>query len=198
MNRAIKPRTCRACKTAFTPVMPLAVCCSPVCALQVARAKREKAERATAIQERRVTQEKMEKFKRLPDWIADTQKVFNKFVRLRDQLAGHTCISSGRVLDWSGNGVDAGHFRSRGSAPHLRFDERNCHSQSKYENRYMSGNAPGYRIGLIARIGIEAVQTLEADQKPRKYTIDDLKALKAHYAAKVKELQATQKQMETA
>ena len=85
--------------------------------------------------------------------------------------------------------MDAGHYRSRGSAPHLRFDERNCHAQSKKDNRYLSGNAVDYRIGLIARIGLEAVESLESDQTPRKWTIEELKAIKAEYRQKLKELQ---------
>jgi len=190
-----KPKKCKVCKAVFVQYSSFKGYCSPECGAilgvkLVEKQKRQEAAKArkAAILDRQETKAALEKFKRLPDWISETQKVFNQYVRLRDQLAGHTCISSGRVLDWRGNGVDAGHFRSRGSAPHLRFDERNCHSQSKYENRYMSGNAPGYRIGLIARIGLQAVEALEADQTPRKYTIDDLKALKAHYSAKVKEL----------
>ena len=84
--------------------------------------------------------------------------------------------------------MDAGHYRSRGSAPHLRFDERNCHAQAKRENRYLSGNVVDYRVGLIARIGLEEVESLEADQTPKKYTIAELKAIKAHYVAKLKEM----------
>jgi len=118
----------------------------------------------------------------------DAQQAFNEFIRWRDQVAGHACISSGRPLDWSGNQTDAGHYRSVGSAPHLRFDERNCHAQSKQDNRFLSGNAVDYRIGLIARIGQAAVEALEADQSVKKYTIDDLKALTAHYRALTREL----------
>ena len=118
----------------------------------------------------------------------EAQQAFNEFIRWRDQLAGHPCISSGKPLDWSGNAVDAGHYRSVGSAPHLRFDERNCHAQSKQDNRFLSGNAVDYRIGLIARIGQEAVDALESDQSVRKYTVDEIKAIKAEYRAKTREL----------
>ncbi|MCS7668160.1 recombination protein NinG, partial [Pseudomonas aeruginosa] len=45
-----------------------------------------------------------------------------------------------------------------------------------------------YRVGLIARIGLAAVEELEADNSVRKYTVEDLKAIKAHYRAKVREL----------
>lgn len=144
------------------------------------------------VKERRETKEKLLDKKGRGYWIAQAQAAFNAFVRERDRLAGHPCISSGRPLDWTGNAVDAGHYRSRGSAPHLRFDERNCHAQSKQENRYASGNVVGYRLGLIARIGLEAVEALESDQESRKWSIDDLKAIKKEYTARVRELKASQ------
>ena len=83
----------------------------------------------------------------------------------------------------------AGHYRSRGSAPHLRFNEDNVHAQRKQCNRYGSGNVVGYRLGLIERIGLEAVEALEADNAPRKYTAEDLKAIKADYTRKARELE---------
>ena len=45
-----------------------------------------------------------------------------------------------------------------------------------------------YRIGLIARIGREAVEDLEADQKPRKHSIEDLIEIRNTYRAKAKEI----------
>lgn len=149
--------------------------------------RREKAERVAEVASRKILKLKL---KTRGEWIKETQAVFNAFIRTRDQLAGHSCISSGRPLDWSGNNVDAGHYRSRGSAPHLRFNEDNCHAQSKQDNRYGSGNAVDYRIGLIARIGIARVDALESDNTPRKWTIEELKAIKAEYKQKLKELQS--------
>lgn len=148
----------------------------------------DKAKKAMARTERLATRETKERLKTRGDHIKDTQQAFNEFIRLRDQIAGHTCISSGRPLDWSGNAVDAGHYRSRGSAPHLRFDERNCHAQSKQDNRFLSGNIADYRIRLIERIGQDEVDSLEADQTVRKYTIEDLQAIKKHYRALVREM----------
>ncbi|MEF0257051.1 recombination protein NinG, partial [Pseudomonas aeruginosa] len=43
---------------------------------------------------------------------------------------------------------------------------------------------------LIERIGLEAVEALEADHQPRKYTNDELKAIAAEYRAKLRELKA--------
>ena len=187
-----RKRTCRVCRNYFQPVRCLQQTCSFDCEVKLglihaerSKAKREKAERIAEIASTKILREKL---KTKSEWMREAQTAFNQFIRLRDQLAGHPCISSGQPLDWSGNNVDAGHYRSRGSAPHLRFDERNCHAQSKKDNRYLSGNAVDYRVGLIARIGLEAVESLEADQTPKKYTIAELKAIKAHYVAKLKEM----------
>ena len=178
------------CGTAFIPQRLGQKVCSPYCALAEAKnpANQEKARKALADLNRQDIKVRKEKLKSRGDHLREAQQAFNEFIRWRDQLAGHLCISSGKPLDWSGNAVDAGHYRSVGSAPHLRFDERNCHAQSKQDNRFLSGNAVDYRIGLIDRIGQAAVDELESDQSVKKYTVDDLKEIKARYRAKTKEL----------
>ena len=147
---------------------------------------------AEAKKERAETRQRKEALKRLPDYIKEAQIEFNKFCRERDRQAGWPCISSGRVLDWSGNGVDAGHYRSVGAAGHLRFDERNCHAQSKHDNQWKSGNVVEYRINLIKRIGLEAVVALESDNTPRKWTREELIAIRDTYRAKLKQLKASE------
>jgi hypothetical protein len=184
----MKAKKCKVCKKIFAPQKMGQKVCSPECAISMAVSERGKAEKVAKVKERRADNEKREILKKRGDWMAEAQSAFNLFIRLRDRHAGHACISSGKQLDWAGNAVDAGHYRSRGSAPHLRFDERNCHAQSKHDNRYASGNVVGYRYGLIERIGLEAVRELETDQTPRKYTIDDLKAIKRKYMDKAKAL----------
>ena len=187
--KEVKQKTCKACGSKFTPSFnSTQVVCSIKCAQAHAPANHEKARKAIAQRERREIKVRKEKLKSRGDYLREAQQAFNAFIRMRDQLAGHVCISSGRPLDWNGNAVDAGHYRSVGAAPHLRFDERNVHAQSKQDNRYLSGNATDYRIGLIRRIGLAEVEALERDQSVRKYTIDDLKEIAAQYRAKLKAL----------
>lgn len=183
-----RPKTCSVCKTEFTPVRSLQKVCGPVCALAHAKAKESRQRKAIEKVERREIMVRKQRLKSRGDYLREAQQAFNAFIRERDRQAGYPCISSGRPLDWSGNQVDAGHYRSTGAAPHLRFDERNCHAQSKHDNRFLSGSAVDYRLGLIARIGLEAVESLEADQSVRKYTIDDLQQIKATYRAKLRAL----------
>ncbi|WP_407578324.1 recombination protein NinG [Pseudomonas aeruginosa] len=191
-TRQPKPRTCEnpTCKATFTP-HPMRLgqkVCSPACALAIKDKHAKPARKAIADRERREVRVRKEKLKSRSDHLREAQQAFNEFIRWRDRIAGHACISSGLPLDWSGNQTDAGHYRSTGAAPHLRFNENNCHAQRKLDNRYLSGNAVDYRVGLIARIGLAAVEELEADNSVRKYTVEDLKAIKANYRAKVREL----------
>lgn len=185
-----RPKKCRVpeCGTSFVPARLGQAVCSPACAILDAPRNLDRALAALDRVERRAIAVRKEKLKSRSEHMREAQQAFNEYIRARDQAEGHLCISSGKPLDWSGNAVDAGHYRSVGSAPHLRFDERNCHAQSKQDNRFLSGNAVDYRIGLIARIGLQEVEALEADQSVRKYTIDDLKAIKAEYRAKTREL----------
>jgi hypothetical protein len=141
-------------------------------------------------EERKKTRAQLEALKTRSDYIKEAQHAFNAFIRARD--AHQPCICCGSTLQQNGvgGGFDCGHYRSVGSAPHMRFDERNAHGQTKKCNRYGAGRAVDYRIGLIARIGQEAVDELEADNTARKWSIDDLKLIKATYKAKLKMLQA--------
>jgi hypothetical protein len=186
---AIKPRKCKICGTPFVPRNLMRdKWCSPDCgaqlALRLVAAKKAKADRA----DRADTRVRKEAIKTRTDHVKAAQVAFNAFVRARD--AGKSCICCPAPLQQAavGGGYDCGHYRSVGSAPHLRFDERNAHGQTKQCNRYGAGRAVDYRLGLIARIGQEQVDALEADQAPRKWSVEELIAIKVMYRAKLKEL----------
>lgn len=157
--------------------------CGPECAAVHAVKERQRLDA-------KQTRERKHAVKTRGDHIADTQAAFNALVRYRDR--NETCISCPTVLSTlagePGGGYDCGHYRSRGSAPHLRFDFRNAHGQCKKCNRYRAGNAADYRIGLIARIGQPAVEALEADQSGGGWTIPELIALKAKFRADLRAL----------
>lgn len=156
-------------------------CKNPLCALELV--KRDKEKKA-----HKEHQEAKVRLRSRSEWVRLAQAAFNAFIRKRD--ADKNCICCGLPLerDAVGGGFDCGHYRSVGSAPHLRFDPRNAHGQRKQCNRWGSGRAVDYRLGLIKRIGLEAVESLEADQSPRKYTISDLQAIQTEYKRKIKEL----------
>jgi len=186
----VKPKRCKQCNEPFTPQRMGQKVCGPACAIPFARNQSAKAQEVLAKAGRIADRAKREALKTRSDWIKDAQREFNKYIRLRD--AGRPCICCDRPLgeDQPGGAYDAGHYRSVGSAPHLRFDERNVHAQRKQCNLWGAGRAVDYRLGLIKRIGIDAVQALESDQSPRRYTIEDLKHIVQTYRAKAKEVGA--------
>ena len=181
MLKPLKSKKCAVCKSIFYPKNSLHKVCSPDCAIKLAN--KVKVKRLNV--ELRLGREKL---KTRSDWLKTAQKAFNDFIRFRDKDL--TCICCGLPLGDQklGGGYDAGHYRSVGSAPHLRFNEDNCHAQRKICNQYGSGRAVDYRIGLIKKIGIQRVEALECDNKSRKYTIEELKDLVQFYRKKLKTL----------
>ena len=123
------------------------------------------------------TRERKEKLRTRSDWLKLAQKAFNEYIRVRD--AGKPCISCGASQGDTvlGGAFDAGHYRSTGSAPHLRFHTHNCHAQCVKCNRYLGGNIVEYRKRLIDRRSLEIVEALEQDDRPRNYKIHDLKRI---------------------
>jgi len=171
----MKPKKCKQCKILFTPTKQLQFICGFECAKNYAldlKAKRDKKE----------TKEKLDKLKTKSQWLKEAQTIFNQFIRLRD--GNYPCISCNR---WHTGQYHAGHYRSVGSAPHLRFNEFNCHRQCSVCNNHLSGNQINYRQGLILKIGLSEVERLESDNEPKKYTIDDIKQIKLNYKQKIKE-----------
>lgn len=190
--KATKPRKCRnrECRATFTPIRPLQTVCGPLCAFSlIEQRKAKEAERAARI-ERAEFRVRKEKAKRLKTLKAEAQAAFNAFIRARDLSAGHNCIDCSKPFEPQkpGGSVDAGHFLSRGSHPNLAFHEQNCFAQRKNCNRPGGTTAAAFRLGVIARIGLEAVEALEADTTPRRYRADDYRAIRDLYRQKLKDL----------
>lgn len=171
------------------------IACSPECAQVLAVEKREKEARIAARAERRRDKERLLEFRTIPQLKEAAQKVFNTFIRERDKH--ETCICCGIPLNFTVGGLvgtirggyyDAGHYRSVGSADHLRFNEDNCHAQRKYCNNQRAGRHVEYRIGLIRRIGLERVEALEHNNATVKWTREHLLAIIDTYRRKTAEL----------
>jgi hypothetical protein len=156
-----------------------------------ARNAKQQVKKAKA--ERVVTKARKAAIETIPELIKVADKAFGAFIRERDRLAGHLCISSGAPLNWNaGNQVDAGHYRSKGAASHLRYDEDNCHAQTKQQNRFKAGNAVDYRVHLIGRIGLERVEALECNNEVVKWERDVLRQIIVIYRAKLRDLKKGQ------
>lgn len=181
--KEIKPKKCKQCGNLFYPANSLQKVCSVGCAMAFSRAQAEKKQ---AKEECKRIKERKERLKSRSDWLKDAQAVFNQFIRLRDK--DEPCISCGRHHQGQ---YHAGHYRSIGAAPELRFCELNVHKQCAPCNNHKSGNAIEYRINLIKKIGADKVEFLEQqDHLPAKMSIDEIKAVIKHYKAKVKALEA--------
>ena len=136
--------------------------------------------------EKKVVSETKQRLRTRSDRMRDAQAAFNRYIRARDR--GKPCICCGRSQGdlKHGGAVDAGHYRSRGSAPGLKFNLFNCHSQLAYCNRYLSGNVVGYRAGLIDRIGLERVERLEQENSPRRFDAEYLDRVKRIFTKRAK------------
>lgn len=195
-----KPRSgkCRVCHAQFTKSRSIQPTCEKF-ECKVAYAERVTAQAAARrVQDARRREAadikvRKEAIKTRSDHMKAAQTAFNAFIRARDE--GKPCICCGRTNDkyyLTGSAWDAGHYRSVGSAPHLRFDERNVHRQLVVCNRHGSGRAVDYRLGLIARIGLAEVEALEADQAPRHWTIPDLIAIRDLYKKKLRDFRSAE------
>lgn len=189
MKTELKPKACKNCKSRFTPTRPMQNVCGPMCGLEKARKKRERDEAKAKAQDKKETRAKLEGMKTIPDLIKEAQHAFNAYIRLRDQAKSCICCGKPYAESNIGGSYDCGHYRSVGSASHLRFNEDNAHGQRKYCNQWGAGRAVDYRIGLIQRIGLERVEALENNNTPKKWTREELREIKATYTAKARELQ---------
>ena len=130
MSLAVKqprPKKCSVpqCRASFVPRESFQTWCSPDCAVVIARGKQEKKRKSLALVERREIKVRKEKLKSRADHLKDTQHAFNAWIRARD--AGQPCISCGTTADVQ---YCAGHYRTTGSCPELRFEPLNVHLQS--------------------------------------------------------------------
>ena len=129
--------------------------------------------------------ERKEKLLTRSDYLKLAQAAFNAYIRFRDR--DQACISCDNwtLEDQPGGGWDAGHYRSTGSAQHLRVGglraALNCHKQCVKCNRFLSGNVAEYRKGLVRKIGQDLVELIEQDQESRNYSVDDLKRITQIY-----------------
>jgi len=187
-----KPKKCKnpACGISFPPQRLGQAVCSPKCGLAIKDVNQVKARKSLAQVERREIKVRKEKLKSRADHLREAQSVVNEYVRLRD--AHLPCISCDSMPNdhdlMTGSRWDAGHYRSVGACPELRFEPLNIHRQCVKCNRNLSGNAVEYRIRLVLRIGAEKVAWLEGLHPACKYTVEEIKAIKAKYRAMTREL----------
>lgn len=175
-----KARPCEVCQNLFVPDRMGQLVCRPACAMRKVRQEK--------VAERAKVRTRKEAIKTIPELVKEAQREFNAYIRQRD--ARRPCISCGLPLDNGdvGGGFDCGHYRSIGSAGHLRFNPDNAHGQCKRCNRWLHGRVSDYRIGLLERVGAERLAAIEGDSAVHKWTREELIAIRDTYRAKLKEM----------
>ena len=180
-------RKCKTCIKKFEPRgSTLEVCCSIPCAILYARTRagekhKTKARRAEVREYRQQTKTRGQLTK-------EAQIAFNRYIRARDER--QPCISCGVYALNQVNYFDAGHYRSLGSCPELRFEPMNCHKQCKKCNQHLSGNIVEYRAGLKDRIGIHSITWLEGPHEAKHYSSHQLIEIRKVYRIMENELHA--------
>jgi len=180
-----KPKKCRVatCRASFVPSRMGQAVCSPACAAIDAPRHREKARKAIDQCERREIKVRKEKLKSRAEHMREAQAAFNEWVRLRD--SDRPCVSCGRHHEGQ---YHAGHYRSVGANPELRFEPLNVWKQCAPCNTHLSGNLVNYRLSLLQLIGPEKVDWLEGPHPACKQTVEEIKTIKAECRAKTREL----------
>lgn len=185
-----RQRKCKTCGLKFDITFPNVWWCSPDCgtamAMVVIERQRKKNRIVQAERERSERKKHAERklaVKPRSYWINQAQQAVNAYVRERD--ADLPCVS---CRCWQAAQWDAGHYRTTAAAPQLRFNPLNINKQCSVCNQHKSGNTVPYRVELIKRIGIEAIEALESNHDRHRWTIDECKAIKAEYRQKLKDL----------
>lgn len=162
-------KTCKICGVKFEPTYTSfqKTCSDLQCIIQFGRKEAERLQKAKQKQEKKQHRESDKGY-----WVKRLQTTFNKWIRHRD--SGQPCISCAKVMTGQ---IHAGHYKTVGGHPELRFEPDNCHAQCAQCNNWKSGNLSEYRANLIKKIGLERVEWLEGPHDKRNYTIPELKDL---------------------
>jgi hypothetical protein len=192
--KTLKAKKCKApsCRQWFVPWSTTQTACQPDCALElagIASAKRARAEATQAAKDDRKARKERKAAKEAVRprkyWLDKAQAAVNAFIRERDRF--QPCISCGTMAPVQ---YAAGHFRPQGNNSALRFHHDNIHKQCNRNcNLGLSGNLSAYRPRLIERIGLERVLALESMNEPRRWQVDELKAIIKEHKALTKALQ---------
>ena len=185
-------RKCKVCNEWFIPAYANIRWCCPehgaIYAMELrakdkvkAEAKLIKAKHEAEKADRKRLAEKKQQVKPLSYFIKQAQQAFNEFIRYRDRE--EACISCGRHHEGQ---YHAGHFRTTGANPELRFNEDNVHKQCAPCNNHLSGNLIAYRPALIAKIGQTRFDALMGPHEMPKWKREDYIRIRDAYREKLK------------
>ncbi|UAX00659.1 recombination protein NinG [Proteus terrae] len=190
----LRRRRCKICREWFIPKQSFQNWCSPEHGFELSEQRRSKDREKALAKLKKENQEKEREakdklksrklaVKPLSYFTKQAQTAFNAFIRERDK--DEPCISCGRFHEGQ---YHAGHYRTTGANPELRFDEDNCNKQCAPCNNHLSGNIENYTPRLIEKIGQERFDRLMGSHELPKWKREDYERIRDHYRAKLKEL----------
>jgi predicted GIY-YIG superfamily endonuclease len=177
-----KDKRCKSCGKTFTPRKIGQKVCDINCAIKYSRLERAKeAEKKQKTKDR----QKKEQLKTKSQLLNELQSIFNRYIRLRD--AHQPCISCGRHHKGQ---YHAGHYKTRGANPELRFCEDNVFKQCSACNNHLSGHIHGFREGIITRIGEERLAWVEGAHEMPHWSREEIAEMKKTYRQKIKDIES--------
>lgn len=197
--------TCPHCRQKLEPGQRIHPACIPGWAdAQAAKAERaaEKERRMAAKVERADIRRRKAAVKSRAEYLAEAKVAIQAARRLEELAKGRGCMSCGRSRqeveagEWRPGGYwDGGHFQSKGAHPELALEPLNiwlqCKScnagSSKYARKGHTVNA-SFERNLAECEGQELVDWLKGPHLAKHYEIDELRAIRALYLKKTKEL----------
>lgn len=190
----LRRRRCKICREWFIPKQSFQNWCSPEHGFELSEQRRNKDREKALAKLKKENQEKEREAKdklkarklavKPPSYFTkQAQTAFNAFIRERDK--DEPCISCGRFHEGQ---YHAGHYRTTGANPELRFDEDNVHKQCAPCNNHLSGNIENYTPRLIEKIGQERFDRLMGSHELPKWKREDYERIRDHYRKKLKEL----------
>lgn len=188
MSAKLKQRKCKAsgCQNTFMPFNSLEQWCSPACGFALAQDKLAAAKRKEALKTKRKRNAAKKAFREKD--IKHVRKgavaYLHKWIRWRDRDL--PCIACNKSM--AGKAIHASHYRPSGQNSAVRFHEDNIHAGCAQCNTHKSGNLTEYRSNLLTRIGHERVEWLESQTHVKRWTIDELKAIRQEYADRLRAL----------
>ena len=181
-------KRCKNCGESFQPRKIGQKVCDLTCAIEWGRKERHR----EALQRDAQNKKRMEVLckdrdakKTLSAAVRNAQIAINEYCRIRDH--GKPCISCGKMKPHT-----AGHHRSVGSCPELRFDLRNINGQCQGCNmghiRKFQDDTIGerYREGVRERYGQARVDYIEGPHPAKQYRLDDLNRIRRIFKRKAK------------
>ena len=164
----LKQKSCKQCKTKFTPTKPFQQACSPDCFYKLAMVKLELKKKKDWVKEKA---ERKEKIMTKSDWENRLQYYINQIIHSIDKNV--PCIATGATTGKR----NAGHRFSIGSTIPLRYNLHNIHIQSEHSNVWKGGDNDRYDEGLERVYGLDYKDYVRSlnQTKPLHLTIETIK-----------------------